>query len=99
MNKIRLDIGGPKGNAWYIMGTVKGLCRQMGQTAGDAADICAIMRGDAFVQLNKGSGNDYEGLLRVYIEYFPFVELYSTIDLGLPDDLYTFEEDPEIYEL
>lgn len=99
MNKIRLDIGGPKGNAWYIMGTVKGLCRQMGLTGDDAADICAIMRGDSFVALNKGSGNTYEDLLRVYIKHFPFVELYSTIDLGLPDDLYTFEEFPEIFEL
>ena len=98
MNKIRLDIGGPKGNAWYIMGTVKGLCRSMGMTADDASDICASMRGDSFVKLG-GKGNDYTGLLRVYIKNFPFVELYSTIDLGLPDDLYTFEEDPEIYEL
>lgn len=99
MNKIRLDIGGPKGNAWYIMGTVSGLCRQMGKTDADAKDICALMRGDAFVLLNKGSGNDYEGLLRAYLREFPFVELYSTVELGLPEDLYTYDETPEIYEL
>ena len=98
MNKIRLDIGGPKGNAWYIMGTVKGLCRQLGKNDTDAAVITSMMRGDSFVKLG-GTGNDYEALLRVYLKEFPFVELYSTIDLGLPEDLYTYDECPEIYEL
>jgi len=98
MNKIRLDIGGPKGNAWYIMGTVAGLCRQMGLDADDAKDITSEMRGDSFVRLG-GKGNDYEGLLRVYLKHFPFVELYSTIDLGVPKDLYVFDEDPQVYEL
>ena len=98
MNRIRLDIGGPKGNAWYIMGTVSGLCRSMGRPAADAKEICSIMRGDIAIAMG-GKGNTYEGLLTVYLREFPFVELYSTNDLGLPEDLYTFEEDPEIYEL
>jgi len=98
MNKIRLDIGGPKGNAWYIMGTVKGLCRQLGKDSKDAAEITSLMRGDSFKQLG-GQENDYEALLRVYLREFPFVELYSTVELGLPEDLYTYDETPEIYEL
>lgn len=100
MKKIRLNIGGEKGNAFYIMGTVEKLCRSEGRDdpKATAKDICAKMRGDTFKNLG-GSGNDYEGLLRTFINEFPYVELYSTYDLGLPEDLCTIDEDPEIYEL
>lgn len=98
MRKIRLDIGGPKGNAWYIISTVKGLCRSMGMDDSEAKDICAEMRGDVFEKLG-GKGNDYEGLLRVYLNHFPFVELYATHDVGIDPELYTLDENPEIYEL
>jgi len=99
MNKIRLDIGGPKGNAYYIMGTVSNLCRSMGLTEADAKDICAAMRGDTMRDLG-GKVNTYDDLLRIYLDNFPFVELYATYELGGVDsELYTFDEDPEIYEL
>ena len=100
MRKIRLDIGGEKGNAFYIMGTVERLCRSEGRDdpSAEARDICARMRGDSFSKLG-GKGNDYEGLLRVFISEFPYVELYATHDIGLPEDLCTIDEDPEIYEL
>jgi len=94
MQKIRLDIGGEKGNAFYIMSTVRGLCGN----ADEAKDICAKMRGDTFSALG-GNGNDYEGLLRVYLKHFPFVELYATHDIGIDPELYTLDENPEIYEL
>lgn len=95
MNKIRLDIGGPKGNAWYIMGTVGNLVRDKQ----DAKEITALMRGDVAQKLG-GKGNDYEGLLRVYLREFPFVELYSSVELtGVSDELYTLDENPEIHEL
>jgi hypothetical protein len=98
MRKIRLDIGGPKGNAWYIMGTVGHLCRQMGLTSADAEHIASKMRGDSFKHLG-GPENTYEQLLEIYLEEFPFVELYATHDLGISEDLYTIDDDPEVYEL
>jgi hypothetical protein len=99
MKTIRLDIGGPKGNAWYIMGTVSNLCKLTGQTEADAKNICQGMRGDSFKKLG-GKGNGYEELLRYYLQNFPFVELYSTVELvGLDPELYTFDENPEIFEL
>jgi hypothetical protein len=98
MRKIRLDIGGPKGNAWYIMGTVGRLCQQMGLTSDDAEAITAKMRGDTFKKLG-GDGNNYEELLRVYVKEFPFVELYSTYDIGIDEELYTLDADPAVYEL
>ena len=94
MNKIRLDIGGPKGNAFYIMGTV----RQLANDRAEADDIVQQMLGTTFTKLG-GPGNDYEGLLRVYLKHFPFVELYATHDIGIDTDLYTLDEHPEIHEL
>jgi len=94
MNKIRLDIGGPKGNAYYIMGTV----RQLTRDRAEADDIVQQMLGTSFTNLG-GQGNDYEGILRVYLKHFPFVELYATHDIGIDKDLYTLDENPEIHEL
>lgn len=94
MKRVRLDIGGPKGNAYYIMGTVKKLCG----SAGEADRIISKMMGDTFKQLG-GKGNDYEGLLAVYLEEFPFVELYATHDIGIDRKLYTLDEEPEIVDL
>ena len=61
MKKIRLDIGGPKGNAWVIMGTVTQLVRMEGRDdpAHEAKDICARMRGDVFT----------EDVIRTWIDY------------------------------
>lgn len=97
MKKIRLNIGGEKGNAWYIMGTVRNLCT--GDQ--DPNEITARMRGETFKQLGGGDGtsNTYEDLLRVYLREFPFVELYSYTDLGIDENLYTLDDEPENYEL
>ena len=70
----------------------------MGISDAEAKDITAGMRGDSFKRLG-GQGNNYNDMLRVYVEKFPFVELYSTQKLDIDDDLYTLEESPEIYEL
>ena len=94
MQKIRLDLGGPKGNALYVMSTVRRLCG----SADEEREIIAEMKGDVFIALG-GKGNDYEGLLRVYKKHFPFVEFYATYDIGLPADLCTVDENPEVHEL
>lgn len=100
MRKIRLDIGGPKGNAIVIMGTVEKLLRMMDDDnpKENARNICQEMRGDVLIALG-GQGNDYEGLLRVYLKHFPFVELYADHDIGIDDELYTIIQDPRFIEL
>ena len=84
---------------FYIMGTVAELCRvSPDHERDDASSIVQMMRGDSFRKLG-GDGNDYESCLRVYVREFPFVELYAQHDIGLPADLCTIDEDPEILEL
>ena len=85
MNSIRLDIGGPKGNAFYILGLVKGLADDK-----ETAD---------WIRKEMQSG-DYNNLLETFIEAFPFVELYSYNELnGVDDDLYTVLDDNDNIEL
>jgi len=93
MQKIRLDIGGPKGNAFYIMGTVRQFV-----DADEADVICAKMRGDAYVALG-GNAHNYESFLRIYLDEFPFIELYATHDIGIDQELYTLDPLPEVLEL
>jgi len=93
MSKIRLDIGGPKGNAYYIMSTVRHL---VGPDQ-DEREICARMRGESFSAL--GGQWSYEDLLRVYLQEFPFVELYATHDIGIDKELYTLDTNPDVIEL
>lgn len=96
MSKIRLDIGGEKGNALYIMATVRRLC--VGDQ--DPSEICTRMRGEIFNKLGgHESSHNYEDLLRVYLREFPFVELYATHDIGIDQELYTLDANPEIHEL
>lgn len=80
MRKVRLDIGGPKGNAFYILGLVKDL-------AGDR-EIAEKIR-------NEMMEGDYNHLLRTFTEAFPIVELYSHNDLGdsVDDDLYLIDNE------
>jgi len=98
MKKNRLNIGGPKGNVFYVLGTVATLGKQMNMTSDEIADIQSCMKGDIFSALG-GTGNDYEGVLQEFLKHFPFVELYSTIELGIDPTLYTLYEEPEIFEL
>lgn len=75
MSNIRLNIGGPKGNAFYILGLVKDLVN------GDkelAYKIRAEMK-----------SSNYDNLLRTFKRYFPGITLYSNIELnGVDSDLY-----------
>jgi len=98
MRKIRLNIGDEKGNAFYILGTVNTLGRQMDMDAEEIKNIQDQMKGTVMQKLG-GTGNNYEGLLRAYLDAFPFVELYATFDIGIDRSLYTLDSEPEIYEL
>jgi len=98
MRKVRLDIGGPKGNAYYILGSVRTLGRQVGMDEEEIKNIQDQMKGTVMAKLG-GIGNDYEGLLRAYLDNFPFVELYARNDIGIDQSLYTLDSEPEIYEL
>ena len=78
--KIRLDIGGPKGNAFYILGLVKGL------TGGDKELTESIT--------NEMKSSNYDNLLRTFKKHFPMVEFYSTIEIPTIDsELYVVDDE------
>ena len=85
MSNRRLDIGGHKGNAYYILGLVKSLL-------GDES-----IAKDIREEMMSG---DYNHLLRTFNEHFPMVELYADRELpGVDKELYTIDDDPEYIEL
>ena len=84
VSKVRLNIGGPKGNAFYILGLVKDL------TGGDN-----VFRNKILKEMKSG---DYNHLLKTFTEAFPTVELYSHHILsGVDKDLYVISND--VFEL
>lgn len=85
-SNIRLDIGGPKGNAFYILGLVGNLGKSQGLSEDEIAAIRGEMKGTAIVALG-GPSADYEHLVRTFIKYFPFVRVYASYDVGLPKDI------------
>ena len=62
-NGIEIDLTGPQGNAFYLLGTAKKLANQLGL---DSDEI-----------LNEMKSGDYENLLQVFDKNFGmFVTLY-----------------------
>ena len=60
---ITIDLTGPQGNAFYLLGTASNLAKQLGM---NSEEICSEMR-----------SGDYENLLEVFDSYFgSFVTLY-----------------------
>ena len=55
-NGIIIDLTGPQGNAYYILGTASNLAKQLGL---DGAKILSEMK-----------SGDYENLLQVFDKYF-----------------------------
>jgi len=54
--EIVIDLTGPQGNAFFLLGTAKNLAKQLGL---DGDDICEEMR-----------ASDYENLIQVFDKYF-----------------------------
>ena len=54
-----IDLDGPEGNAFYILGTAKSLCKQIGISAERTTEILDEMRTD-----------DYEHLIQTFDKYF-----------------------------
>ncbi len=65
-NGITIDLSGPQGNAFYLLGTASNLGRQLGW---DSDEISILLR-----QMRSG---DYENLLQVFDKNFgSIVTLY-----------------------
>lgn len=65
-NRIEIDLTGPQGNAFFLLGTASKLGRQLGW---DRDEIEILLR-----QMKRG---DYENLLQVFDKNFgSFVTLY-----------------------
>jgi len=63
-NGIEIDLTGPQGNAFYLLGTAKKLANQLGL---DSDEI-----------LNEMKSSDYENLIQVFDKNFgSFVTLYK----------------------
>jgi hypothetical protein len=54
--KIEIDLTGPHGNAFYILGVAKSLCKQLDFN-------------ESFV-LNEMKSGDYDNLIKVFDKYF-----------------------------
>lgn len=60
---LQIDLTGPQGNAFYLIGTANSLCKQLGW---DSKPI-----------VEKMKAGDYENLVSVFDHYFgDFVTLY-----------------------
>ena len=59
-----IDIRGPQGNAFALMGTAKSLARQLGYDKDEIDEI-----------VNEMMQGDYEHLLDTFEKHFPVVEL------------------------
>ena len=55
-NRITIDLTGPKGNAFYLLGAARNYAEQLGL---DPKKVCNEMR-----------ENDYENLVKVFDKYF-----------------------------
>ena len=76
VEKYRLDIGGEKGNAYYLLAVVDKSFR-------NDAELCKKI-------LDEMRSGDYENLLRVFKKYLPGVELVAEFKLnGVDPELYT----------
>jgi len=65
-NRIEIDLTGPQGNAYFLMGTASKLGRQLGW---DRDEIEILLR-----QMRR---SDYENLVNTFDKYFgDFVTLY-----------------------
>ena len=63
-NGIEIDLSGPQGNAFYLMGTAMKLCKQLGY---DSKPVVDDMK-----------AGDYDNLLSVFDKHFgDFVTLYK----------------------
>ena len=68
-NTIEIDLTGPQGNAFYLMGVAKSLCGQLG-----------IASTPVLEEMRSG---DYNNLLKVFDEYFgSYVTMYHDGEIG-----------------
>ena len=98
MTKVRLDIGGPKGNAFQIAAAGQSLGKSMGWDAAELKALQDLMFGTSWQALG-GAATGYEHLVRTFAEAFPFVEIYADRDVGLPEDLCKVITTKEVIEL
>ena len=54
-----IDLTGPDGNAYYILGTAMNLCKQIGISSSRTTEI-----------LDEMKSSDYENLIQLFDKYF-----------------------------
>ena len=54
-----IDLTGPEGNAFYLLGTAQNLCKQIGISSSRTKEI-----------LDEMKSSDYENLIQLFDKYF-----------------------------
>jgi len=54
-----IDLNGPEGNAFYLLGTAQNLCKQIGISSSRTKEI-----------LDEMKSSDYENLIQLFDKYF-----------------------------
>ena len=54
-----IDLNGPEGNAFYLLGTAQNLCKQIGISSSRTKEIMDEMK-----------SSDYENLIQLFDKYF-----------------------------
>ena len=68
--KPKIDLNGPDGNAYVLLGMAKNLHKQLGKSAEETAKILELMK-----------SSDYENLIKVFDnEFGDFVDLIKTVE-------------------
>lgn len=65
--KPTIDLAGPQGNAFYLLGTAKDFMRQLRYSEDEVKEVMDLMK-----------ASDYDNLISVFNEYFgEYVDLIS----------------------
>jgi len=94
LSHLKLDIGGSKGNVYYILGTCKNLVTKLeGHEAGDS--FIDMATGTPWKELGGESWN-YNDVLR-YIKEKLNITFVSRHKLDIDDDLYEVSDEPNVW--
>ena len=94
LSHLKLDIGGPKGNVYYVLGTCKKLVAKLeGFEAGES--FIDMATGIPWKELGGESWN-YNDVLR-YIKEKLNITFVSRHELDIDDDLYEVSDEPNVW--
>ena len=64
--EIEIDLTGPQGNAFYILGLAKKLCKEFGMTKAYEDDLLAEMKSGDYDNLISAFDNSFGSVVTMY---------------------------------